>query len=156
MRATTTEDSATNHMTDTHGAHLCSILVVDDDAEVGELLRVTLEAERYQVACVKNGREALNHLRSHADTCIILLDLMLPIMDGTHFRTTQLNDRSLAWIPVVLMSGTPDADRRARELGARRLVKKPLDLDEVKQALGSIGCCQARPRRATDAGAIGS
>jgi CheY-like chemotaxis protein len=136
-------------------AHRCSVLVVDDDAEVGELLRVTLEAEGYQVAHVGNGRDALNHLRSHADTCMIILDLMLPIMDGTHFRTTQLNDRSLAWIPVVLMSGTPDAERRARELGARGLVKKPLDLDEVKQALRSVGCCQARPRRAPGAAPVG-
>ena len=141
--------SVTDRMSDAQAAHRCSILVVDDDADVGELMRVTLEAEGYRVACVRNGREALNHLRSHADTCIILLDLMLPIMDGTHFRITQLNDRSLAWIPVVLMSGAPEADRRARDLGARRLVKKPLDLDEVKQALRSVGCCQARPRRAT-------
>jgi len=141
--------NSTDRMSDAQAAHRCSVLVVDDDADVGELMRVTLEAEGYQVAFVRNGREALNHLRSHADTCIILLDLMLPIMDGTHFRTTQLNDRSLAWIPVVLMSAAPDADRRARELGARGLVKKPLDLDEVKQALRSVGCCQARPRRAT-------
>ena len=142
-------------MSDAQAAHRCSILVVDDDPDVGELMRVTLEAEGYRVASVRNGREALNHLRSHADTCIILLDLMLPIMDGTHFRITQLNDRSLAWIPVVLMSGAPEADRRARELGARRLVKKPLDLDEVKQALRSVGCCQARPRRATGTETIG-
>lgn len=126
------------------------MLVVDDDADVRELLRVALQAEGYDVAAVDNGREALNHLRSHADTCIILLDLMLPIMDGAHFRTAQLHDRSLAWIPVILMSGAPDTDRRARELGARRLVRKPLDLDEVKQALRHVGCCQARPRHVPD------
>ena len=134
-------------MTGPPEAHRCSVLVVDDDVDIGELLRVTLEAEGYRVACVRNGRQALNHLRSHADTCIIILDLMLPIMDGIHFRTTQLNDRSLAWIPVILLSGAPDAERRARELGARTLVKKPLDLDEVKLALRLVGCCQARPRR---------
>jgi CheY-like chemotaxis protein len=71
-------------------------------------------------------------------------------MDGAHFRTAQVNDRSLAWIPLVVMSGAVDADRRARELGARRLVRKPLDLDEVKQALRAVGCCQARPRRASE------
>ena len=129
--------------------HRCSVLVVDDDADVRELLRVVLLAEGYNVAAVDNGREAMDHLRSHADTCMILLDLMLPIMDGTHFRTAQLQDRSLAWIPVILMSGASDTDRRARELGARRLVRKPLDLDEVKEALRSVGCCQARPRRAS-------
>lgn len=131
-------------------SHRCSVLVVDDDADVRELLRVALQAEGYDVAAVGNGREALNHLRSHADTCIILLDLMLPIMDGAHFRTAQLHDRSLAWIPMILMSGAPGADRRAHELGARRLVRKPLDLDDVRQALRDVGCCQARPRRSPD------
>jgi CheY-like chemotaxis protein len=127
--------------------HRCSVLVVDDDAEIRELLRVSLTAAGYHVAGVANGREAMHHLRSHADTCIILLDLMLPLMDGRHFRTAQLHDRSLAWIPVIVMSGAPNAEREARALGARRLVTKPLDLDEVSQALRYIGCCQTRPRR---------
>ena len=131
----------------TPAPHRCAILVVDDDADVRELLRVALEGEGYHVACVPNGREALNHLRSHADTCIILLDLMLPVMSATDFRSTQTRDRSLAWIPVVAMSGAPDADRLARDLGARHLIRKPLDLDSVKEALRSVGCCQTRPRQ---------
>jgi CheY-like chemotaxis protein len=126
--------------------HRCSVLVVDDDADVRELLRVALSADGYLVAGVPNGREALHHLRSHADTCIILLDLMLPVMDGRQFRDAQRHDRSLAWIPLVVMSGAMDADRQSQTLGARRLVRKPLDLDEVRQALRSIGCCQARGR----------
>jgi CheY-like chemotaxis protein len=127
--------------------HRCSVLVVDDDADVSELLRVALEADGYHVACVPNGRDALNHLRSHADTCIILLDLMLPVMSAADFRHAQLRDRSLAWIPVILMSGAPDAERPARELAARHLIRKPLDLDTVKEVLRAVGCCQARPRQ---------
>ena len=131
-------------MADTGAGHCCSILVVDDDADVRELLRVALEPEGYQVACVVNGRDALNHLRSHAETCVILLDLLLPVMDGREFRKAQLRDRSLAWIPLVVMSGSSDPERAARELGARRLLRKPLDLDEVKQTLRSIRCTQAQ------------
>jgi CheY-like chemotaxis protein len=134
-----------------HATHRCSVLVIDDSPDVRELLNLSLRTEGYDVACVANGREALNHLRSHADTCIILLDLLLPVMDGMHFRTAQLHDRALAWIPVVLMSGSPDAERSAREMGARLLVRKPLDLDEVKRGLRSVGCCQARPRRSAAA-----
>jgi len=126
--------------------HRCGILIVDDDAEIRELLRVALSADGYAVAGVPNGREALHYLRSHADTCIVMLDLMLPVMDGAAFRTAQLRDRSLAWIPIVVMSAAIDADRRAREIGARRLVQKPLNLDDVRHALRLIGCCQARPR----------
>ena len=101
----------------------------------------------YDVAGVDNGREALNHLRSHAVTCIIVLGLMLPVMDGAQFRHAQLRDRSLAWIPLVVMSAAVDTDRRARALGARSVISKPLDLDEIRRALRAIGCCQARPRR---------
>jgi CheY-like chemotaxis protein len=127
--------------------HRCGVLVVDDDVDIRELLKVALTADGYRIAGVPNGREALHYLRSHADTCIILLDLMLPVMDGTSFRQAQLRDRSLAWIPVVIMSAAMDAEQRARDIGARRLVRKPLDLDDVRQTLGLIGCCQARPRR---------
>jgi two-component system sensor histidine kinase ChiS len=127
--------------------HRCSVLVVDDDTDTRELLRMVLTADGYAVATASNGRDALDHLRSHAETCIVVLDLMLPGMDGVHFRTAQLHDRSLAWIPVVVMSGAIDADRQARELGARRVLRKPLHLDEVRLALRDIGECQARPRR---------
>jgi CheY-like chemotaxis protein len=127
--------------------HHCGVLVVDDDAEIRELLRVALTADGYDVATCPDGREALHYLRSHAETCIILLDLLLPVMDGAQFRAAQLRDRSLAWIPLVVMSAAVDAEGLARGIGARRLVRKPLNLDEVRQALRMIGCCQARPRR---------
>ena len=127
--------------------HRCSILVIDDDAETRTLLRVALMADGYHVATASNGRDALDHLRSHVQTCVLLLDLMLPVMDGLHFRTAQLHDRSLAWIPVVVMSGAVDGDQQARDLGAVRVLRKPLNLDEVRRVLQDIACCQMQPRR---------
>jgi len=138
---------STDHREGSVTKHRCGVLVVDDDVDAREVLKVALTADGYGVAAVPNGREALHYLRSHANTCIILLDLMLPVMDGPSFRQVQLRDRSLAWIPVVIMSGALDANQRAREIGARRFVRKPLDLDEVRQALRSIGCGQAQPSR---------
>src|SRR5690349_14816755 len=85
--------------------HRCGVLIVDDDADVRELLRMSLGAAGYRVATVPDGREALHYLRSHADICMIVLDLMLPSMDGAQFRAAQLRDRSLAWIPVIVVSG---------------------------------------------------
>jgi CheY-like chemotaxis protein len=131
--------------------HRCSVLVVDDDPAICELLLVALEAEGYDVAIVSHGREALHHLRSHAETCVIVLELALPVMDGRAFRIMQLRDRSLAWIPVVMMSAASDGDRRARDLGARFFVRKPLNLDDVRHALRRVGCCHTRPRGATPA-----
>ena len=127
-------------------SHRCSVLIIDDDGDVCEMLRVALTADGYDVAGVPNGRDALVFLRSHADICVIVLDLMLPQMDGTRFRAAQLRDRSLAWIPVVVMSGGVEADRRARELGARRFVRKPLNLDEMRLAQRHIGCRHSHSR----------
>jgi CheY-like chemotaxis protein len=128
--------------------HTCSVLVVDSDPEVVELLRAALTPDGYRVASAANGRDALHYLRSHAETCMILFELQLPVMDGVRFRAAQLRDRSLAWIPAVAMSATVDASRKAREVGVRRFVPKPLNLDELRGVLRQIGCYLARPRGA--------
>jgi CheY-like chemotaxis protein len=109
--------------------------VVDDDRDVQEVLRVALTNGGYRIACAGNGREALDYLRSHDETCVILLDMMLPGMDGAEFRRAQLRDRSLAGIPVILMSGAPGVDHRGTELAVRRVVRKPVDLDELRDAV---------------------
>lgn len=132
-----------------HGVepHRCTVLVVDDDAEARELLRLSLTTSGYIVATATDGREALNYLRSHADTCIILLDLMLPGTDGAKFRASQLRDRSLAWIPVVVVSGAVDAADRARAVRAQSVLRKPLDLDALRDTLSHIGCRRTAVRR---------
>ena len=126
--------------------HRCSVLIVDDDAELREMVRVALTADSYRTAAAANGREALDYLRSTTDTCVILLNLMMPVMDGAQFRAAQLRDRSLAWIPVVVISGTVDGGQQARALGIR-FERKPIDLDQVRQTLQHIGCVRSLPRR---------
>jgi len=120
--------------------HSCSVLVVEDDPELREVLRVALRTDGYDVCVVGNGREALTHLRSTPHTCIIVLDLSLPVMDGRQFRTAQLRDRSLAWIPVVVLSGAIEGSREAQDLKARSFVRKPVDVDELRRALRNVGC----------------
>jgi two-component system, chemotaxis family, chemotaxis protein CheY len=137
-------------------AHRCAVLVIDDDKDLQELLRIALTADGYDVTTVANGREALTHMRTSADTCMIVLDLALPQMDGLLFRAAQLRDRSLAWIPIIVMSGGADADRQAREIGARSFVRKPVDLDELRQALRYVGCCRERSRHEQRANAVDS
>ena len=68
---------------------------------------------------------------------MIVLDLSLPVMDGRQFRAAQLRDRSLAWIPVVLLSGDGEAAQLARQLGVRSFVRKPVDVDELRRALSA-------------------
>ncbi len=135
---TATETQATGHR--------CTVLLVEDEAELMDVLRVALEADGYDVAQASNGREALRQLRSTAMTCLIILDLQLPVMDGRRFRSVQLRDRSLAWIPVVVVSSGLEAVGEARELGARAFVRKPIDVDQLRETVRRISCPQSRAR----------
>src|SRR5262249_32819601 len=77
------------------------ILVVDDDPDLAEVLDRVLEKSGYLVTWAKNGQEALRCLRDETDLDVVLLDLMMPVMNGWEFRAEQLKDPSLSKIPVV-------------------------------------------------------
>jgi len=126
--------------------HRCTVLVVEDEPETQEVLRVALEAEGYVVRVVGTGRDALKYLRSTAERCMMILDLALPGISGRRLREVQLRDRSLACIPVIVVSGGIESGRDARELGARSFVRKPVDLDQLRAALRRVGCLRLSPR----------
>ena len=126
--------------------HRCSVLVIEDEPELQAMLRVALEADGYDVAVVGDGRNAMKHLRTTASTCLIVLDLQLPVMDGPRFRSLQLRDRSLAWIPIIVVAGGVEAGRQAHELGAREFIRKPIDIDQLRSVVGRVSCSQARRR----------
>jgi CheY-like chemotaxis protein len=120
------------------GGHECSgILVVDDDADIRDSLREVLEDEGYKVECVSNGREALDYLKSTREAgaprpCVILLDLMMPVMDGWQFRREQKQDPAIADIPLVVITAT---GKRPVLIDAAELVMKPLDLNRLFEAI---------------------
>ena len=118
----------------------CTVLIVDDDPDAREVLRLLLCSNGYSVATARDGRAALTSLRSRTDICVVLLDLNLPGMNGRQFRAAQRRDRSLAWIPVVVISGEPDGRDLARKLGAAAFIAKPVDLDQIECLLSRIGC----------------
>jgi CheY-like chemotaxis protein len=85
------------------------ILVVEDDIDLRATLCDALDLEGYVTICAENGEAALRHLASGARPCVILLDLMMPVMDGWTFRQEMLKDPSLASIPVIVMSAAAPA-----------------------------------------------
>lgn len=104
------------------------ILLVDDDADIRSTLSEVLEDAGYCVASAGNGEEALESLRSNAAPCLILLDLMMPRMDGFQFRTEQRKDPELATIPiVVLTAGSSKTD----ELAAVAVLRKPFNVESL-------------------------
>jgi CheY-like chemotaxis protein len=105
------------------------ILVVEDDKDLRDTLCDALELEGYVAVCVENGRAALRHLATSAKPCMILLDLMMPVMDGWTFRQELLKDPLLAAIPVIVM--TAAAPARARAVPSQGILYKPLHMGRV-------------------------
>jgi DNA-binding response OmpR family regulator len=117
---------------------LGTVLVVEDDPELRDGLSVLLAQAGYAVATAGDGVEALACLRATSLLQLIVLDLMLPTMDGFEFRVHQLQDANLASIPVVVLSGGDDLERKAQGLGAIATLRKPLDPDALLDQLGKV------------------
>jgi CheY-like chemotaxis protein len=113
-----------------------SVLVVEDDLDVRDALVQILEYEGYTVTAAANGREAMDHLRSNGRPRVILLDLMMPVMDGWQFRVEQARDPGLAEIPVIVISAGADIERKASSMGAAGYFRKPIEVDALLDAVG--------------------
>ena len=115
-----------------NAARTAAILVVDDDDDIRRSVVETLEDEGYRVVTARNGQEALDLLRNSLPApSLILLDLMMPVMDGRQFRAEQLKDPALAPIPVVLVTAHAFATQEARELTPHGHLEKPFELRDL-------------------------
>jgi CheY-like chemotaxis protein len=109
-----------------------SILLVEDDDDIRVDLADLLRGEGYEVSTACNGQEALEWLREHSHQVgLILLDLMMPVMNGWDFRARQLEEPALISIPTVLLSGAGDVARHALALKTAGYLIKPLRLDSL-------------------------
>jgi CheY-like chemotaxis protein len=120
-----------------------AILIVDDDNDVRSALSELLEEEGFSVEGAPNGREALARLRGGAiHPAVILLDLMMPGMDGWDFRSEQMRDPKLAAVPVVIVSASGfSAESIQTQFRAAAYVEKPIErsalLDVIRGLVGS-------------------
>jgi DNA-binding response OmpR family regulator len=112
------------------------VLVVEDDRETRELLASCLKHKGIPVITASNGKEGLERL-AREEPSVVLLDLMMPVMDGEQFRLAQLRDSRLSAIPTILVSAVHDAAERAKQLGLG-LLPKPFDLDQLVWVVRSI------------------
>ena len=107
------------------------VLVVDDDTPSVDALRVCSKSAGHRVDCAGNGREALSRLREASGYCVILLDIMMPVMNGYEFREEQLKDPNLASIPVIVVTADGRAREKAQQIGSDVL------LPETPRAAGA-------------------
>lgn len=117
------------------------VLIVDDDLDVRSALAEILELRGYTVDCAGNGREALEHLRtSPALPAVIILDVLMPVMDGWQFLAEQKKDPALTGIPVMVVT----AMRNAEKFDAAATFHKPVEVDRLLAALVHL-CSAAEP-----------
>lgn len=111
------------------------ILLVEDDDDLRQLLAFLIRNKGREVIEAANGREALDRIRTEDPPRLVILDLMMPVMDGWTFRQELLKSPGLADVPVILLSGAADVHRSARTLKAVDYLTKPVDLDRLYRLL---------------------
>jgi two-component system chemotaxis response regulator CheY len=113
------------------------ILIVDDDVDALEALSQVLEEADYDVLRAANGLEALGQLGDRGGQCdLILLDLMMPVMNGWDFRRKQMAITAFAGIPIVLMSA--GARMACVDLGAAGYISKPVEVPDLLATIAQV------------------
>ncbi|MGE0444974.1 MAG: response regulator [Vicinamibacterales bacterium] len=110
------------------------ILVVDDEADIRDLLGTVLRLHGYQVVEARNGVEAYNVARAERPA-LILLDLMMPVMSGVEFRRAQLANPDIRKIPVIVISAHHDVKREVHAMKVVAFLVKPLDIEMLEQVV---------------------
>ena len=113
-----------------------SILLVDDDEAIRDSLSEFLREEGFSVATAENGRDAMQWLRDHRPTpCVVLLDLMMPVMDGGEFLRAKRVDAGLSPIPVVIITAAGAPFRIDLSPDIKDFIQKPIVLPRLMAAL---------------------
>jgi CheY-like chemotaxis protein len=114
------------------------VMVVEDDLAVRETVQAVLEDEGYRVIPASKGRVALDRLREVAAPSLILLDLMMPVMDGWQMHAELARDPLLTLIPVVVMSADARVEQKAKALSVAAILQKPVTLDHLLDTVGRL------------------
>ena len=109
------------------------VLVVEDHDDARQLCQQFLEFGGYPVVTAANGREALDKVERGLRPCMILLDVMMPVMDGPTFaeHLRALPDEQLSQTPIVLLTGTHDTEAAARRSRALEVIPKPIAYESI-------------------------
>jgi len=113
------------------------VLVVDDHEDIRNTLSVALDDEGYEVRAAANGLEALSVLEEWTP-CVILLDLMMPVMDGWAFREEQLRRQDGQAAAIVILSAAGELEQHRVSLAAAAVIAKPFDIDHVVEIVAAV------------------
>jgi len=111
------------------------ILLVEDDRDIREAMQQLLEFEGYSVQTAANGREGLDRLHSTDQPCLILLDLMMPVMNGWEMKESLEKDERLSQIPVVIV--TAAGLDKAKTIRSSGILTKPVEVETLLNTVQS-------------------
>jgi len=116
---------------------MSTILIVDDDRDILDLERFILESEGYRVWIAENGLVALDKIKASGLPDLIILDMVMPVMNGWEFAKA-LRGSSLGPVPIVVISAAGDAEERAKAVGAERWLDKPFQIQDLLEIVRDL------------------
>ena len=120
---------------------ILQILVIDDDPDIGNILRMTLEYKGFSTSILKSAANCESYIRTN-NISLVIMDLLISGSYGVDICRVLKADEGLSSIPVIMMSAHPDAERLCVEAGADDFIAKPFDvtvvIDKVKTHLANI------------------
>jgi CheY-like chemotaxis protein len=119
------------------GRNGARVLIVDDDPSIRDVVGDFLELLGCTIDTAANGQEALEQVAA-VPPDLVLLDYMMPIMDGKAFGLQVRTQPRHAGLPIVLMSASPDSDAVCEAIGARACLRKPFDIDELAEIVHRV------------------
>lgn len=120
-------------------------MIVEDDEDIRADLTAILRVKGFSVEEASNGRDALTRLRSGSRPCLMVLDLMMPVMNGWELRAAMRDDAALREIPVVVVSGAGRVgDDEVRALAPAAVLVKPFELSQLLEVVSRY-CAPSSP-----------
>ena len=117
---------------------MTTVLVVDDEALIAMAFEAMLEDAGYGVATAANGRQALERLAGAPRPDLVLLDMMMPVMNGPAMLAAMAADPDLRGIPVIVLSSLPEEAIRDRAGGVAAILRKPYTAEQVLDAIARV------------------
>jgi CheY-like chemotaxis protein len=119
----------------------CCVLLVEDDPELRDAMATTLRMEGHRVMTASDGKQAFDQLQDGHLPAVVVLDLMMPVLDGLHFLELARADERLKALPVIVITSS----EAELPFGAQAIIRKPADMDVLLTMVGSR-CAHAEAR----------
>ena len=119
-------------------SRMTTVLIVEDEFVIADLLEMVLTDEGYRVLQAANGRQGLERLAEGPRPDLVITDYMMPILDGAGLLKAMRESEAQRDIPCIVMSSMPEANVRERITGYAAFVRKPFQLAAVVQVIGRV------------------